>query len=232
VDDREPVDVEADLCLTRNIYMDGEILISFKISGDDYIEDQATDAPMSVFGAAIQEVTDSEGVVTKYLVAALCGYTIISGQTVSYKGPTDYLYRAPMDDLENYELTENPPECSLIGGGNQSDTPWSFNSLGNEAVTLRDQDGDAYKMTISDEGAVTGERIFYNFDSGIYATQVGYKSPLNFGELDRWDAEGPQVIGIGYKDDKIRYAKLYHKIWEETELNLVNPKDPARDTNT
>jgi len=217
VDDREPVDVESELFLSSNIYKDGKLLLSVKVSGD-YVQDKQTDDAMFVYGAAIQTVDDVD-----YLVAMLSGYTVVTGQSTSFKASKDYLYRAPMDDLTNFTLEDAMPVYSLIGGGHNTDSPWVFNSTGTEAVTLRGQRGDAYKIVISDTGSVTGSQLWNYFGSGVKATQEGYHSPLNFGELDRWDARGAHVIGIGYKDDKIRYAVMYYTFWEETGITLDNP---------
>lgn len=222
VDSQEPTEFQSELFLGSDIYMDGELLVSVKVAGD-YINDQATDDAMFVYGAAIQKVTEEDGSTTEYLVAMLSGYTVVTSQNTSFKSSKDYLYRAPMDDLTDFELTNPLSAFDLTGAGHNTDAPWSFNSTGTEAVTVRGQTGDVYKIVIADNGTATGDRIWKYSDSGIFAIQDGYHSPLDFGEINRWDAKGSQVLGVGFKGDKVRYAMLYTKMWEEVGITLDDP---------
>jgi len=217
VDDRESTTFAGELFIGHNIYMNGEILATINAAGDyNYEADGGEGESLFVYGAAIQKVTEADDTITSYLVAMLCDYSIVVGATTSYRYKKHYLYRAPMDDLDDFELTE--VFTSGLGGGDGTDSPWTFNSTGTKVVGqvgkgagVQAKNASVYEISITDDGSVTYEMLWDADNKSKIGTakRYDYKSPLDPGEFDDWDATNTCVLAVSYKDDAVRYAVVY-----------------------
>ena len=224
VDSQEPTSFYSEDIVNSNIYMNGELLLRAKVPLGVYPSPEV-EKDMQVFGAAIQQVTEVDGSITKYLVAVLGGYSDLPSSSTSIKEQYEYLYRAPLSDVESYVLTRIESSPGLFIQADMSDlSPWCFNSTGNKAVALRDiTSQNVIEISIADDGTVT-EQTLWDYSNGApVKTQVGYHSPLSPGDTDRWDSRGAVVVAVGYKNDKVRYGVRYSIEWQEKGITLDNP---------
>lgn len=213
VDSQEPVDYEDKPLLGSKVYMDGEVLVSIEAGGIyDFVANLTDDKPLEVFGAAIQEVTNGEGVTTKHLNVMLGQYAVTDPvQAAGYKTADEYLFRAPMDDLTNFTITRILEEHDLSGGGAEGLSSWQFNSTGTEAVAVRSNNSyyNAFKINIDDDGVVIGEKIYTWSDNVPRWDTSDYPSSLADGESYTYSGEGSGVVAVGYKNDVIRWGCIY-----------------------
>jgi len=234
VDSQEPTDYEDAPMFGSKVYMNGKVLVIIRAAGEYNFEaNLAETKDLEVFGAAIQEVSEDDGSITKYLLVMLGQYAVVEGggQAAGYKTNDEYLFRAPLNDLTNFAVTRMLEEFTLSGGGQEGLSPWCFNSTATEAVAVRGSSGyyNAFKVSIDKEGIITGELLHAWSDRVPRWVAPNYPSRLDAGESYRYECEGAGILAIGYKDDVIRYGCVYKRAWTFKSFERDNPADPLCD---